>query len=288
MARMKNANPKIYIMMGLPGSGKTTKAKELEKAHKNDIVRRIDIDAGCGYPNRKYKDAKEIVSYNLSNNGPIDFVIIDGLILTNAEVIEMIKAFDIAGYSKYDYKNHKYEIHYWREDRDACLHNDRGRRKETATNTIKNAVFEEIDVEKIKSETGVDVSVVMHFVNRKPNWEVWADENIGYHHLSEEKKFLTSDYWSLGGTYGSCWGDGLSTSYPDTPPTDFTLFDELLEQICPDITFMQYKKIYRECVEIKEFSQGDYYGGCVNYAYFSCDLEQLYYMLTEMELIAEE
>ena len=286
MARMKNANPKIYIMMGLPGSGKTTKTKEIEKEHKRGEVRVINIDAGCGYPKRKYKDAEEIVSYNLNVGYPFDFVIFDGLILTNAEVIDLIKA--ISDTSKYDYNGHKYEIHYWQEDRDACLHNDRGRRQEASTNTIKNAIFEEIDVDRIERETNVKVNVVKHFVVRKPNWEVWADENIGYHYLSDEKKYLDSDSWSLGGTYGSCWGDGLSTSYPDTPPRDFTLFDELLERICPDITFMQYKKIYRECVEVKEYSQGDYYGGCVNYAYFSCDLEQLYYMLEEMELIAEE
>ena len=62
----------------------------------------------------------------------------------------------------------------------------------------------------------------------------------------------------------------------------------MLSELCPDISFLKYKKLFAECVEICEQPERDYYGGCVTYAYYQCNVERLIELLLEMEIIKEE
>ena len=72
----------------------------------------------------------------------------------------------------------------------------------------------------------------------------------------------------------------------ETP--DFVEFDELIEQVCPNISFIQYKNVYRKCVVQKTRTDYDYYGGYEEKAWWECDMKSLYKILLEKGLITEE
>lgn len=99
-----------------------------------------------------------------------------------------------------------------------------------------------------------------------------------------ENDTLVSKTWSGGGTAGSCWNDDLSTISPDTP-LEFVEFDDMLNEICPNITFLQYKTLRNKCTEIVQYESRDYYGGCETYLYHKCDLEKLWGIMKQMQLV---
>ena len=112
-----------------------------------------------------------------------------------------------------------------------------------------------------------------------------------------ESKFLTkgslynenelrSDTWCLGGSWGDCWGNTGMVS-ADEQPTEFKEFDDLLMEVCPNITLLQYKKLYNSLVSIESGCENDYYGGSTENAYYKCNLKDLYNMMIEMGLINE-
>lgn len=273
---------KVILAMGLPGSGKSTFANQLlnRENYKYDI---LDLDLQIKkekkyHPN--YDDDKILI--NILNRYFGSFssknFIIDGLLLNNNDIIKIIKMV-----SKIEEKC-EYEIHFWKLDRESCLWNDKYRREKNSEITIKNAVLEKPNFELIKKETGFDVKIIEHEVQRKPLYKVFAEKNNLF---LKDDRYFRSDSWSLGGTWGSYTGNKGRVS-PGEPLTCFEDFDNLLEKICPNITFMQYKKIYNECVETDTYSEGDYYGGCVEYAYFKCDMSVLFKELLERGLIKEE
>ena len=58
-------------------------------------------------------------------------------------------------------------------------------------------------------------------------------------------------------------------------------------EVCPNITLLQYKKLYNSLVSIESGCENDYYGGSTKNAYYKCNLKDLYNMLIEMGLINE-
>lgn len=265
----------ITIITGLPGSGKSSLASKLFSKDTNQKLVHLD-----NYRDKSLDDTMKGTFCHFSfygryvDNGKKDFIF-EGLILTNKEMVDFINA--IKEYRR----DLDITIHYFREDREACLYNDIGRREKDASVTIRNAKYEEPNEEYIKEHTGVSIRKEVHNVVPKSSVDMFYDiKGISY-------KKLTSASWSLGGTCGNCWDDHLSPITPDKTP-EFTEFDELLEKICPNITFMQYKKLYKNCVTTNEESVSDYYGGCEYRANYVCDLQQLYYDLEEMGLVDVE
>lgn len=102
-----------------------------------------------------------------------------------------------------------------------------------------------------------------------------------------ENNSIKSSSWSMGGSWASYTG-ATGTIEPEPQPQNFNEFDELIEKIVPDISFMKYKKIYAACVRVESKSENDYYGGCEYYGYYECDLYRLYESLDEMGLLEEE
>lgn len=95
--------------------------------------------------------------------------------------------------------------------------------------------------------------------------------------------WLTSEKVSTGGVSGgSCWDNGengdphraYTNSYeePEVPH-----FDEMMEAICPTITFLTYKRILKEAdIQRKEETENEYYGNHTNYVYKTVQLGKLY------------
>ena len=82
------------------------------------------------------------------------FVILDGLFLTNSSRKSVIQSLiDYVEHKKIN-KGYCYRIiyHFWNEDRDACLHNDKGRRSVDSSITIKNAPYEPVDMDYIEKD----------------------------------------------------------------------------------------------------------------------------------------
>ena len=271
---------KVFILMGLPGSGKTYFAKEYKRTHhrtsRNNFkdVHIVDVDDFT--KNHKIED---IGNYFVIGDNKSTYII-DGLFLKNNDVISVVKS--LKQDTSLIYGIESITIHYWFPDREDCLYNDIGRRKESSEITIRYAEIEKPDVERIKNEIHCPINVVNHTVIRKPEWKAAAD-NFGIQVKNE--KYLYSSEWCLGGTCGSCYSSELSRISPDEPILEFLELDSLLEDICPKLTFIDYKKIKNECVKTKTRSDRDYYGGCVEYAYLVCDIEKLFNILIELKYI---
>ena len=234
--------------------------------------------------NKKYykfsdKKALEYIvrNYFVGNRTPY---IVDGLFLTNNDVINFLTIINQT--VSPNIKN--IEIHYWEPDVEACLWNDQFRREKDSRITIKNAIFEKPNAELITTETGLKVKTIQHTVIRKPLYKVYCDKN-GINLTND--RYMRSSTWSLGGTWGSYTGSSGSIS-PDSPLTSFEEFDNIMEDICPEINFMKYKKLYNKCISSDSYSENDYYGGSTEEAYFQCDMQLLFKELLEMELINEE
>ena len=132
----------IYIMMGLPGSGKTTYC-ETHAKNKENIVEYL------GQPlNLELKEE----------------IYIDGLILTNEKLRNLInqEIEPLKDYFSLENINIKLHIVYFKENRKQCLINDKyrmktGNRNMLANHSIENRKFEYPNVDLIK---GYNVDVV--------------------------------------------------------------------------------------------------------------------------------
>ena len=267
---------KLKVLMGLPGSGKSTYADEYGKKHSFDVcVMHIDdIKSEMWYNKDKTMKDFIISGLRLFKKGNKE-IVLDGLFLTNEDVEKAI--ITIAEH----FKEVKVEVHRWLEDREKCLKNDGGRRETKSATTILNAPYEELNIEHLneilKDYDAEIIKVVEHSVVLKPDW---VRHFRPYVQISKDGK-LRSEKWATGGALGNCWDSHLSPVSPDDP-LDFKAFDDLLEEICPNITFLHYKKLRKECIETEDSYESDYYGGGTNYLNWVCDLEKVYNSLKEL------
>ena len=273
----------INVLMGLPGSGKSS--WRIKNEPKNKYSRNCSsfcCDDYMWIPNSskygRYKTIPDIIKHHLNISDKSEFICIDGLITTNAQVQEVIDVIHTCLPKYRNDEDFEIVIHHWKEDRDACLFNDKYRRELSSETSIKNLPLE--DPKDYKFDSILNVRIVYHDVIRKNVYE-----GI-FEHLNEFNEFddtLTSSRWTTGGTWGDCWGN-TGECFSDPQP-EFEEFDKLIERIAPNITFVNYKKLYNECVTIETDDECDYYGGCCHKAYYKCDLHKLCDMMVEMKLI---
>lgn len=306
----------LHLLMGLPASGKSYWAKENFNSntmcnHTGDFI--VDLDKYLHYENYNLttpviysalndSDMKHYVGGELQNTKKVVKVCIDGLITTIddlTKVIDSTLTYIENRYTRCDYEVKLY-VHQWNEDRETCLHNDKmrvnsGERKVGSEATIRTRPYEYIQKDQLKKYREnshiAAIKFERHSVKKLNTYDTMFAPLIGYDRIeyhadkSKKTKYMYSESWSAGGTWGNCWGDEGTIS-PDKP-LNFEELDELFEKICPNITYLQYKKIQQECVEIDEYTEHDYYGGVEHLQRWRCDLEKLYEMLKEMKLIKE-
>ena len=286
----------VEILVGLPGSGKTYYAKEqgvhpdvcfADRSKEKAMYICTDKDVYYGCKSRTIEQIihnHEFGYWIICHNHNWDHWIIDGLFLTNNIQHKVV---DVLYNEIHKYNDIKLKIRfvYFKEDREACLYNDQARnRKKLANITIEHADYEKPDIETLQKDF--------------PKIEFELKEKEVHKMNIFESKFLTkgscnneqelrSDTWCLGGTCGNCWDDTLSHIGADEQPTEFKEFDDLLMEVCPNITLLQYKKLYNSLVSIEIECESDYYGGSTENAYYKCNLKDLYNMMKEMDLINE-
>jgi hypothetical protein len=87
--------------------------------------------------------------------------------------------------------------------------------------------------------------------------------------------------WVSGGvTGGSCWDDGTHDNHRPVsgePEPDFTDLDNLLATVCPNISFLLYRKVMRDAnVETGSNTEYEYYGNSTEHSYKRLQLGNLY------------
>lgn len=318
MTMFPNPIFELHFLMGLPASGKSYWARQNFNEntlcnHTGDFI--VDLDKYLHYENGKLttpviysalnnSDMKYYVGGELQNTRKTVKVCIDGLITTMNDLDKVIT--DTLNYIHNRYDGCDYQvnlyIHQWNEDRETCLHNDRlrmksGERNESSETTIRIRPYEYIQkkqLQKYKDEDNhvVSIKVESHTVKNIDTYDTIFAPLIGYdktdyhNNTSKKTQYMYSESWSAGGSWGDCWGNEGTIS-PDSP-LDFREFDDLLMKICPDISFMNYKKLLNECTETEKYSEYDYYGGREYRQRWKCDMKRLYELLNEMNYITNE
>ena len=97
--------------------------------------------------------------------------------------------------------------------------------------------------------------------------------------------------WVTGGMRGgSCWGGELKPmeDWEKDKEPEFEALDKILEEICPNITFMQYKRICQSVIEEDSEYYPDYYGNSTEYGVKKVKLENLYKELNARGLLPDE
>lgn len=90
--------------------------------------------------------------------------------------------------------------------------------------------------------------------------------------------------WSLGGTWGNCWG-GKGTSSPDVEP-EMTQLDDFLIKNFPQVSYMQYKIIARK-IDTQTHGNHDYYGGSTQEATKTLSFNDLHDALLEAKVVPD-
>lgn len=279
---MQIVDRKIILLSGLPGSGKSTWAKNISETAGNHC-RILSFD---DYKDLSLDDAMDKMYIGYDD----DTIILDGLFLTDTQRADVLNAF----FKRLHDNTTRYnflggigiEIHEWKENRDACVQNDFNRRELSSSTTIRNAVFEPTDLTKLADQLDPVLKSYMSALTIDYSDVIVysVKEQIANEYNSVSKKgILVSKDWCGGGTYETCWGTGGTVG--SEPPVEFTELDDLLSKYCPNITFLQYKRILSQCVTIKEWKDYDYYGGSTTNYRYECDLKKLGDFLEENHLI---
>ncbi len=243
---------KIAITYGLPASGKTTEVNntysKCSPIHMDDI-RKYDL-----------KTIKSKVLQSIKNKHHNNFVI-DVLLATNnalRNLINVIKESEI---------EFEYTIIVFNEDREKCKLNDKYRNRfNKATTSIETMPYEKIDESLF---TDIKIKFIYKDVYSLKDWELASMElGLGL----EDSKYLISDSWSLGGEGRGYSGN--SWVIHAEPPVEFIELDVLLEKLKPSISYLEYKRLKRECVDMEEYDGGDYYSRETR-ARWRCNMEKL-------------
>ena len=92
--------------------------------------------------------------------------------------------------------------------------------------------------------------------------------------------------WTTGGrSGGSCWGHEADGVVESEPEPSFDELDRILEAVCPQISFLVYKGLVRDCVDTLSGTSNDYYGNYTSYAIKQVKLYDLYISLLSRGLI---
>lgn len=271
----------FHILMGLPMSGKTFFANEMLKSCENDgHVSILTI----GDEHLKSDDTLEYVDWwrddfkrhfkniRLRNN---NIVIIDGLILTKERVHDM-KDLCVSFARKLDkHPQIRVIIHKWDNDRDRCYNNAMLKEHymydgKDPLYTIKYETFDHIDNDFIDdlqnehNEQYVKIKLTHHKVPKLTFYDIVLSK---YDNTDGDNKMLSKS-WIVG-----------------EEPVEFDQFDDLLMKFCPDITYLNYKKLRKGCVSTETHEEYSYSGDVFECVKWTCDLKKLYKMALDMKLL---
>lgn len=278
----KNINiDELHLLVGLPGSGKTTYANSTDNVNPYGPTKSVvDFDKIQQKINniKNHDDRFEALIWRACLAFKSKIVFLDGLFLTQNDYEYILSLY--FRNPVYDYHIKKVIVDYWIPDREACLYNDMGRRSQSSATSIKNLKIEKPDIVRLKSYfPNVIIKLVEHQVVKMPEYKKFALEN---NITLKNDRYLKSCTWCLGGS-GHSW-DGHTYSISAEEPCEFTEFDDILMKLCPNITYLQYKKVRSACVTCETERCDDYYSETED-GFYLCDMKVLFDMLKEMKIL---
>ena len=308
---------KFVLVHGLPGSGKTTLLKSLvsKKLHNKEEAEYLDLDSmryGKEDLDSKIRDAIMYNDYDRRHNDNVwynfdskkSIVYVDMLCLTNQNLADLIYALMKRYMYKVDAKMFDFTILDFEGDRELCIKNDMIRSfadpSRSAKATIETETLEDVDTELIGSmvgdqlATGINASCFFNIKAKKvPIWN--SDEASSYERVKAfvygaasnfgtvDKNILRGESWTVSGREWSYTGAEWSVGGQE--PEDFNTFDNMMAALCPNISFLNYKKVRKECCEVEEYNDNDYYSSYTKNRWI-CDLDKLASIIDEMGLIS--
>lgn len=316
MKKIEKVCFEFHILVGLPGSGKTYWATHNYPTdyflnHNGRMI--VDLDKFSGDGDKMLENAldEEFKHYMVNCSVNKVDVCIDGLVTTHFNLNKLISG--ILKYMKHKcmWKNRKdfslsFIIHQWDENREVCIYNDKIRNREVKAQTsIKYLPYEKINakdvenhlrndcvIEKILGESYdsvvTKVKKIEHKVKRATLYSTLFEKECTeaqFDTYSEKGRYIYSESWSLGGECGNYLGDKWTIDAQESK--DFVELDDFLLRIVPDISLLQYRKIFKECVNKIEWHNHDYYSSGTYETCWRCDMKKLYEMLKKMNLIKE-
>lgn len=132
----------------------------------------------------------------------------------------------------------------------------------------------------LKSE-GIDGDLQLTYWGPRTNWRHDSGEKITKPRLFVE--------WSTGGVSGgSCWDNSNPQPYTNNDkPKELQILDAILENICPSISFLQYKNLVNSLIKYDSRTESEYYGNSTDYTSQMVVLRELYNYLKEHNFIEE-
>lgn len=125
---------------------------------------------------------------------------------------------------------------------------------------------------------------------RYPGGSPYEESEFFKYRYSAQRELLPwpglLDYAIVGSKEASCWGDRSSCGCQAglSSPLSMPQLDTLLSSVCPQITYLQYKKVC-SLMESVSYSDHEYYGNSTEYRGWYLDSERLFHMLVGLALI---
>lgn len=295
----------IYIVHGLPGSGKTTYLKQFQTTLKNEWNHYGDPTLMiCNIDNKPGKNIFRAVTEELNKQRSMDdhdaYVAFDGLFSSDdmktivlACADYFVKRYEL---DKRDEKLRLYvNILHWNEDREQCIINDKQRgRSQLCTKTIETMPFEN-DADKVvcnleyhfegpvyisakehKDVLKHDINDILRIVKFYFDNEIHdvprTDEFYALSTACDKNGILKSERWCVGGKIGNCWNNDMDAADADETPKYFRELVEVLQKIDENFKMTDYLYILDNFVKIKETTEHEYYGSYYDYNWYECNI----------------
>lgn len=245
------------ILSGLPASGKTFWANNFKRIYsiitpgRDKFCRVLSLDSLNN--SRKIDLNHPGYNYLITDS----YVIIDGLFLTNSEIIDTISTIP-------DDCVKSITIIHWLENRNNCYINDFSRRTTPSTHSIETFPLEIPDAALIKEQTGFDVVVKFKKVKQYP---VKLD-NAGC---------LVSPIYSIG------YNDDIPEEIPN-----ITELDAFLNENYPALTYKDYIEVIKPLIKVKKKESFEYYTGQTITYWYSVNYKKLCKALEPLNLKKKE
>ena len=280
----------LHIMYGLPGSGKTHLAYQMQGKSQNsqNFIQIINLDILAKLANNNWKTIGENAVEKTGFWKYIEELAIDGLFLNTKDLEDFLESFLEALENMNQSKDFDFRpimikdvtIHAFQEDRETCLYNDLGRREVHSAITIQNAPYEMPNRLELQTKfPNLPIQIKEYEVVRKKETKTLKDK------VYEQNEFdlkICSERWSTGGTVCDCYGGHYNVREEEPlEPEDFSELNEILYRIYPNMSEKDYNWIWNTVVSEIEDSDSDYYGGVEYFSYFEVELEELFQALKE-------
>lgn len=277
----------LIILTGLPGAGKTTYANKNFSDYAE--VMYIAYDDYKNEKNEYTPIGKIIKKQGFFHN--YNTIVFDGFIPDKEARIAAI--YEILNATRKYWKNYCHsrkgdtvyfdvQEYFWEPDKEACLNNDKWRNRPKSSKESINtwaSLIEPLTKNDWDNNLG-EIFPEDKFIDTKFLYTEAYDYKEGV--IEYTKNYLTSNKSNPSILTGYSW----NTRYDS--PREFIELDNILTKLCPNITFLQYKRLCRECEAkvIIDERYDDYYSNEPSiYNYWEVNIDKVHQWLIDNDLL---